>query len=192
LEAVARLLVRESSDEYSGRGGIGSDEMYVSFVHDGDVVPVLAALGVLDEDKDGDEDEDGDEGEGEIDAEEIAHRWLRRRRRQHLPTTHVKHNRRWRTSDVVPKAGRVVIERLKYRTSHGWRYRDVRLWINDGWEGWVVDAEKGKGRKYLPQMEVGRFGEMVRARKEASGGGFAEVCGVEQDGVEAGVGFLHQ
>jgi acid phosphatase len=164
LEAVAELLNQGSPDDASGSG-----EIYASFVHDGDLVPVLAALGVFDEDRDGD-------GDG-------AH---------FLPTDRRKKDRRWQTSDLVPMAGHLVIERLNCRTPHGWSYRDVRLFVNDGWVGWSVDgAGKEEGRKvFVPQVEVGRFKEIV-ARKREEVGGFGEVCGLE-GGVEEGIGFLHQ
>lgn len=170
LDAVSELIIQDSTetDGGAGSGGIGigakagTGEIYASFVHDGDVVPVLAALGIFEED-----------GEDQM-----------------LPTDHVKRDRKWRTSDLVPMAGRLVIERLNCRTPHGWRYRDVRLWINDGWMGWVVDGAEERTKVYIPQMEVGRFRDMVRRKKEGFGG-FAEVCGLEE-GVEEGIAFLHQ
>ncbi len=174
LDAIAELLVQDSKESSDVGSGGGTGEVYASFVHDGDIVPVLAALGIFDEE----------------DAEQV------------LPTDHVKRNRRWRTSDLVPMAGRLVIERLNCRTPHGWRYRDVRLFINDGWVGWAVDGggrastgeEKRRRTKtdrvFVPQVEVGRFREMVRRKKEEFGS-FTEVCGLAE-GVEERIGFLHQ
>ncbi len=168
--------MQDSKDTENGRG---SREIYASFVHDGDMVTVLAALGIFDED----ETEDGTAGEEAV-----------------LPTDQVKRDRKWRTSDLVPMTGRIIIERLNCRTPHGWRYRDVRLWINDGWVGWVVDGRTAEEKKtkrlkrerrvYIPQMEVGRFRDMVKGFKEKFGS-FAEVCGLP-DGMEEGISFLHQ
>ena len=155
LEATAELLARESPDDGNAQG-----ELFVSFVHDGDIVPVLAALGLFDE-------------VGE----------------QTLPTDRVKHDRIWRTSDVVPMAGRLVIERLNCRTPQGWRYREVRSFVNDGWVGWPVRRQDGE-TVFVPQVEVGRFKGMVdQLRGEV--GGFRQGCGLGED-VEEKIGFLHQ
>lgn len=193
LDAVARLVIEDSKvgPAGGGGGGIGSPpspgtgEIYVSFVHDGDIVPVLAALGVFDEDMDDDES-----GSGSGRPDNGKHHG------QDLPTTHVKRDRKWRTSDLVPMAGRLVIERLNCRTPHGRRYRDVRLFVNDGWVGWAAQGPrqsngKGKGeRVFVPQVEVGRFRDMVQKKKE-SFGGFREVCGLDE-AVDEGIRFLHQ
>jgi acid phosphatase len=166
LDATAKLLVQDSNGD--GDDFAGSGEIYASFVHDGDIVPVLAALGLLDEEEEG-------EGEGQ---------------RHDLPTDHVKRNRKWRTSDIVPMAGRLIIERLNCRTPHGWRYRDARLFVNDGWVGWPVEGAEGK-TVFVPQVEVGRFREMVGRKRQQGRGGFREVCGLE-NGVEEEIQFLHQ
>ncbi|KAF7503836.1 hypothetical protein GJ744_003226 [Endocarpon pusillum] len=174
LDAVSRLLVQDSK---ATKDGGGSGEIYASFAHDGDIVLVLAALGVFDE---GD-NEDGAGGEEQV-----------------LPTDHVKRERNWRTGDLVPMTGRIIIERLNCRTPHGWRYRDVRLWINDGWVGWVVDGRTAEEKKrlkrerrvYIPQMEVGRFRDTVKGMKEKFGR-FGEVCGLP-GGMEESIKFLHQ
>lgn len=153
LDATSKLLEQPS-------GGNGEGEVYVSFVHDGDIVSVLAALGVIH----GEEEEE-------------------------LPTDQVLHNRTWRTSTLVPMAGRLVIERLNCRTPHGWRWRDVRLWINDGGVGLTGEGDKGK-RVLIPQMEVGRFREMIKKKVEGYGS-FREVCGLKDEEGE-GITFLHQ
>lgn len=87
-------------------------------MHDSDIVNVLAALRTSDE-----------EAEGDPAQDQVG------KQSDFLPTTHIKEDRRWRTRTLVPIAGHLVIERLNCRTSHGWHYREVRLWTNDGWGG---------------------------------------------------------
>lgn len=92
LNATADLLVNEAAQD-----------VYFSFAHDGDLVPMLAALQILDE-------------------KTVV---------QELPTDRVKENRQWVTSDVVPMGGRVVFERVAC-WEQGERRRYLRLFINDG------------------------------------------------------------
>lgn len=92
LNATAELLINPSASS-----------VYFSFVHDGDIVPLLAALRLL--------DEDGP---------------------QYLPPDQLISNRSWRTSDVVPMGGRVVFERVACDTPERETERFVRLSINDG------------------------------------------------------------
>lgn len=92
LNATADLLVKEHAQD-----------VYFSFVHDGDLVPMLAALQILDE----------------------------KRVVQELPTNRVKTNRQWVTSDVVPMGGRVVFERVACQEGDE-KKRYVRIFINDG------------------------------------------------------------
>jgi acid phosphatase len=92
LNATADLLVKEQAQD-----------VYFSFVHDGDIVPLLAALKIL--------DESGP---------------------QELPTDRMAHDRAWRTSDVVPMGGRIMFERIVCEKPSGNAQRHVRLSINDG------------------------------------------------------------
>ena len=92
LNATADLLMKPKANH-----------VYFSFVHDGDLVPLLAALQLLDE----------------------------RTVVQDLPTDRIKEDRHWVTSDVVPMGGRVVFERVAC-WEDGVSKRYVRVFINDG------------------------------------------------------------
>jgi acid phosphatase len=92
LNATADLLMDEEAQD-----------VFFSFVHDGDIVPFLAALQLFNE-------------------KALA---------QRLPTDRVKVDRQWVTSDVVPMGGRVVFERVGC-WEEGERKRYVRVFINDG------------------------------------------------------------
>ena len=92
LNATADLLVQEEVQD-----------VYFSFVHDGDLVPMLAALQLLNE-------------------KSIV---------QELPTDYIKVDRHWVTSDVVPMGGRVVFERVGCSEEGGTK-RYIRIFINDG------------------------------------------------------------
>ncbi|KAI9823486.1 MAG: acid phosphatase pho5 [Thelocarpon impressellum] len=74
LNATANLLVQ----------GPPAGPLFFSFVHDGDIVPMLAALSLF---------------PSPSGVEE-------------LPTTHVARDRAWRTSQVTPMGGRLIFERL--------------------------------------------------------------------------------
>lgn len=93
LNATADLLANDSSND-----------IYFSFVHDGDIVPFIAALHLLDEDPPN----------------------------QELPTDRMKEDRAWRTSDTVPMGGRVILERIACETPAGGTEKFVRVFINDG------------------------------------------------------------
>jgi acid phosphatase len=92
LNATAELLSNNSAQD-----------TYFSFVHDGDIVPLLAALRLL--------DENGP---------------------QELPVDKVKEPRNWRTSDVVPMGGRILFERIACDPGQQEPQRYVRLSVNDG------------------------------------------------------------
>ncbi|KAI5804908.1 histidine phosphatase superfamily, partial [Geopyxis carbonaria] len=85
-------------------GPAAAGPVYASFVHDGDVVPMLAALGLFDE---------PGSAEG-------------------LPATHVRTPRRWATSQIVPMGGRIILERLTCRSDGDEAERFVRFNVNDG------------------------------------------------------------
>lgn len=123
--------------------------VYFSFVHDGDIVPLLATLGILDEPS----------------------------KKQMLPNNKMKTDRRWRTSDVVPMGGRLVFEKITCdNTGLGRNLRRsyVRLFINDG----VVDLENsavGAGLSMAAGMT--QWTDMVH-KKGQQFGDFGQVCGL--------------
>lgn len=161
LNATANLL----------QSGSDSGELFFSFVHDGDIVPMLAALDLLPQHPD-------------------------------LPTSHVLQDRKWRTSDVVPMGGRVILERLACPApvgcwDNGPMYpnhiycedeRDdvyVRLNVNDGIMAipWCEPGPAGSCEIDAFMWKVRRKGEEVRD--------FAEVCGLADDAPKK-ITFLHQ
>lgn len=149
LNATTTLLTNDTA-----RG------VYLSFVHDGDVVPLLATLGVLDEPK----------------------------RPGYLPNHKRKSNRKWTTSDVVPMGGRLILEKvtcsntgLAANLKRSW----VRMFINDG----ILDLEKSMVGSGLPNgVGLKQWQEMVRQKGEKFGS-FKDVCGLA-DEAPSGITFL--
>lgn len=92
LNATADLLQNTSSRD-----------VYFSFVHDGDIVPLLAALRIFDEPG-----------------------------KQELPSDQLQLERHWKTSDVVPMGGRILFERIACNGSDTMPERYVRLSVNEG------------------------------------------------------------
>jgi len=151
LNATRSLLLNESSED-----------AYFSFVHDGDIVPVLATLQVL--------------NELLIDQE--------------LPTDHVKTDRRWRTSDVVPMGGRLVLERVVCdHTEPIKTTRDhfVRLFINDGLVK-LPGLQSAQEIKHAVRLEL--FQEFIGSRRDIFGD-FRSVCSLSDDAPDR-ITFLHQ
>ncbi|KAI1626603.1 3-phytase phyB [Exophiala viscosa] len=138
-----------------------SKDVYFSFVHDGDIVPVMATLQVLNE----------------------------RLILQELPTGHMKEDRRWRTSDVVPMGGRLIFERIAceqgIKTSSKEHF--VRLFINDG-------LMKLPGLPSVQHFEhavrLTDFQKFIASRGEFFGD-FREVCSLPEDAADR-ITFLHQ
>lgn len=140
-------------------------------VHDGDIIPLLAALDLFPQ-------------------------------KPHLPTTHVEHNRTFRTSDVVPMGGRIIFERLvcegptdcwsnaPFYPNHIYcappeELIFVRVNVNDGIVA-LPGCDSGPGRScplhdFVERVE--HMGEKV--------GEFRDMCGLDADG-PAGLTFLHQ
>ena len=147
LNATADLLVKAETQD-----------VYFSFVHDGDLVPMLAALQLLDE----------------------------RTVTQELPTDHVKEDRHWVTSDVVPMGGRVVFERVSCR-EEGLRKRYVRVFINDGLMKFPGFPASVKVKHGVPVEDFWMF---VASRRDLFGD-FRTVCGLGYD-VPGTITFLHQ
>lgn len=120
-----------------------------------------------------------------------------------LPTSHILHNRTWRTSDVVPMGGRVILERLACpatqtcwdHSAYGWPnhvyceplHDDyyVRINVNDAIIP-LPGCDHGPGHL----CPLADFVARVRQRREEAGD-FREVCGLPYDTAE-GITFLHQ
>ncbi|KAI9842419.1 MAG: acid phosphatase pho5 [Sclerophora amabilis] len=158
LNATANLL---------SAGPSSTAPLFFSFVHDGDIIPMLAALDIF--------------------ASKDKH---------HLPVTHVPKERTWRTSQVTPMGGRVIFERLTCRPSSSsssastsseqtGKSSFIRININDGIVA-LPDCSSGPGHSCpLPE-----FLEIIRERgKEV--GDFREVCGLGKDAPDR-ISFLHQ
>lgn len=141
LNATSTLLANDAA-----RG------VYFSFVHDGDIVPLLATLGILDE----------------------------VRKPGYLPNNKVKRDRQWRTSDVVPMGGRLVFERVtcdKTGLGQNLRRSYVRLFINDG----IVNLSRSfLGGGLANAVGLNQWADMV-AKKEKQFGSFKDKCGVSDD-----------
>lgn len=141
LEATTKLLTNEAA---SG--------VYASFVHDGDIVPLLATLGILDE----------------------------TRKPGYLPNDRRKDDRRWKTSDVTPMGGRLLFERVTCsNTGIGANLRRsyVRLFINDG----IVDLEQSMlGAGLSNAVGMKQWSEMVRSKRDRFGD-FRKTCGLSDD-----------
>ncbi|WEW61413.1 histidine phosphatase family protein [Emydomyces testavorans] len=115
-----------------------------------------------------------------------------------LPTTNIAKNRNWRTSQVMPMGGRILLERLVCEISTSVQTeaptdsnddadtsRFVRININDG----IVllpDCSSGPGSS----CPLSQFAERTRLRGEEVGG-FETVCGLE-GGRKEGITFLRQ
>jgi acid phosphatase len=162
LNATAELLTTTTDMAIMNEAENG---VYFSFVHDGDIVPLLSALQLLDE-------------EGP----------------QQLPVDHVKRDRAWITSDVVPMSGRMIFERITCTRGkfHGRTY--VRLSINDGivtLPG-VPKATSGIFDEKVPQhvIDLDDFTAFV-TQKGKEYGDYKEVCGLGED-APGRISFLHQ
>lgn len=107
---------------------------------------------------------------------------------QHLPITHIPHDRKWRKSQVSPMGGRIVFELLSCRTGSGDdspREKFVRLNINDGITA-LPDCHSGPG-KSCPLHE---FAERTK-RKGEEVQGFKDLCGLSDDAAKR-ITFLSQ
>ena len=117
---------------------------------------------------------------------------------EHLPTTHIKHDRKWRKSQVSPMGGRIILELLSCESHEGTGEQDrdskerglskkkyVRLNINDGITA-LPDCHTGPGRSCPLEDFIART-----ERKGEETGRFGELCGLE-GGREERITFLHQ
>ncbi|EED15369.1 acid phosphatase, putative [Talaromyces stipitatus ATCC 10500] len=78
-------------------------KMFFSFVHDGDIAPMLTALNIFDDPKYG----------------------------KYLPVTRIAEDRVWRMSTVLPMGGRISFERLHCKANNEGEEFFVRININD-------------------------------------------------------------
>lgn len=144
--AIGWLWLNATSDLLANDAARG---VYFSFVHDGDIIPLLATLGILDEGK-----QPGS-----------------------LPSDKVKTKRKWKTSDVVPMGGRLIFERVTCdNTGLGANLRRsyVRLFINDG----LVNLDKSFISGGLANgVGLKQWLDTV-AKKEEKFGRFKDVCGL--------------
>lgn len=127
-------------------------------VHDGDIVPMLAAFDLFHDEED-------------------------------LPVTHRADNRAWKTSQVTPMGGRVILERLSCPSAASGRSSStedyVRVNINDGIVP-VPDCDSGPGRS----CALPKFVEKIKNRGVELGD-FREKCGLGDDMPDR-ITFLHQ
>ncbi|KAH5224373.1 hypothetical protein HBI62_118900 [Parastagonospora nodorum] len=135
--------------------GSAAGPLFFSFVHDGDIAPMITALDIINDD-------------------------------EHLPVTHIPHERKWRKSQVSPMGGRIIFELLSCRAKNTpGPARFVRLNINDGITA-IPDCQSGPGRS----CPLGQFVARTR-RKGEEVGEFRELCGLEEGAAER-ITFLHQ
>ena len=107
---------------------------------------------------------------------------------QHLPITHIPHDRKWRKSQVSPMGGRIIFELLSCKTSsnnQNTQERFVRLNVNDGITA-LPDCHSGPG-KSCPLKE---FAERTK-RKGKELQEFKTLCGLNDDAAEK-ITFLKQ
>lgn len=135
--------------------GPDAGTLFFSFVHDGDIAPMMTALDVINDE-------------------------------EHLPITHIPHDRKWRKSQVTPMGGRVILEVLNCTSEDG-RSKDkfVRLNINDGITA-LPDCQSGPGKSCPLEQFVNRTG-----RKGEEAGDFRKLCGIHELEPER-ITFLHQ
>ncbi|KAF1944215.1 phosphoglycerate mutase-like protein [Clathrospora elynae] len=135
--------------------GPEAGRLFFSFVHDGDIAPMITALDIINDD-------------------------------EHLPITHIAHDRKWRKSQVSPMGGRIIFELLSCNTSvYTGPEKFVRLNINDGITA-IPDCHSGPG-KTCPLAE---FAARTKKKGEEVGD-FRELCGLDEDAAER-ITFLHQ
>ncbi|KAG9185176.1 acid phosphatase [Alternaria panax] len=135
--------------------GPDAGPLFFSFVHDGDIAPMLTSLDVINDD-------------------------------EHLPITHIVHDRKWRKSQISPMAGRIIFELLSCKTNAPSSPDNfIRLNINEGITA-IPGCDNGPG-KSCPLAEFAtrtkRKGEEVE--------NFKELCGLDDDAAER-ITFLHQ
>ncbi|KAF2036313.1 phosphoglycerate mutase-like protein [Setomelanomma holmii] len=129
--------------------------LFFSFVHDGDIAPMMTALNVIND-------------------------------VEHLPVTHIAHDRKWRKSQVSPMGGRVIFELLSCHVKDApGPEKFVRLNVNDGITA-LPDCNSGPGKS----CPLGQFVSRTKERG-VEVGDFRELCGLSGDAKHQ-IEFLHQ
>lgn len=146
-----------------------TDGVYFSFVHDSNMISLLTALGIY--------SMDHLLGRGEIRADVGGG--------SNLPTDRIVSNREWRTSDLVPMGGRIIIERLRCEESGGVDQNQayIRLIINDGSVA-IRDSSHGS------LATIQSFQQLLHDRGKAVQD-FRKMCGLN-DSAPGGITFLNQ
>ncbi|KAF2629511.1 phosphoglycerate mutase-like protein [Macroventuria anomochaeta] len=135
--------------------GPAAGPLFFSFVHDGDIAPMITALDVINDE-------------------------------EHLPTSHIQHDRKWRKSQVSPMGGRIIFELLSCRASNeGAEGKYVRVNINDGITA-LSDCQNGPGNS----CPLDAFAARTKKKGEDAGN-FVDLCGLEEGAADR-ITFLHQ
>lgn len=121
----------------------------------------------------------------------------------HLPTDQVPHARAWRTSDIVPMSGRVVLERLWCNLPQScWDHADYgypnHRFCEPQQQGVFVRVNVNDGIVAVPGCDGGPGGScplddfLARVKKRGEDvGDFRTVCGLPRT-AKGGIEFLHQ
>ncbi|RPB27592.1 phosphoglycerate mutase-like protein [Terfezia boudieri ATCC MYA-4762] len=137
LNATANLIQK----------GPEAGPVFLSFGHDGDIIPMLAALGLFDDKK-------------------------------KLPIDEVYTNRRWRTSQIVPMGGRILLERMVCSAdpSHDDSQAGVfiRFNVNDGIVA-LPGCDSGPGESCPLDKLMAHVAE-----RGSMGGDFRKTCGLPE------------
>ncbi|KKY14297.1 putative multiple inositol polyphosphate phosphatase [Phaeomoniella chlamydospora] len=139
--------------------GSSAGTLFFSFVHDGDIIPILSALGYP----------------AGYDNEPCETK---------MPSDTLVLDRAYRTSDITPMGGRIILERLQCESA-GSQEIYVRLNINDGI---VPIGHDTSGPGHSTTLQDFKDYLMVRAKMA---GDFREVCGLEMS-APSKITFLHQ
>jgi acid phosphatase len=95
---------------------------------------------------------------------------------EHLPITHIAHDRKWRKSQVSPMGGRIILELLSCSANASSTPKKfVRLNINDGITA-IPDCDSGPGKS----CSLADFAARTK-RKGEEAGDFRQLCGLEDD-----------
>jgi acid phosphatase len=105
---------------------------------------------------------------------------------EHLPITHIAHDRKWRKSQVSPMGGRIIFELLSCKTNaQSSPGRFIRLNINDGITA-IPGCTSGPGKS----CPLADFAARTKKKGEEVEN-FKELCGLDDDAAER-ITFLHQ
>lgn len=105
---------------------------------------------------------------------------------EHLPTTHIARDRRWRKSQVSPMGGRIIFELLSCSTGiPPTSNKYVRININDGITA-LPDCDSGPGKS----CPLEQFAARTKKKGEEAGD-FRELCNLGEDAADR-ITFLHQ